>query len=211
MAVTPSSLYAIILSLMKRPKLYVIAGPNGSGKTTFAEKFLPNYAGCFEFVNADLIAKGLSPFSPSKIAIKAGKLLLEQIADFSKKKIDFAFETTLAGKGYANIFKKMKQDGYELHLFFLWLPDVKLALARVTDRVRKGGHNILERDVKRRFKRGVWNLFYVYRELFDTWTVFDNSTTDSKIIVKSETNFLSVINEAAYQKILKQAEVKNGI
>ena len=95
---------------MKKPKLYVIAGPNGSGKTTFAQKFLPNFAECFEFVNADLIAKGLSPFSPSKVAIKAGKLLLEQIAEFSKKKVDFAFETTLAGKGYANIFKQMEHD-----------------------------------------------------------------------------------------------------
>ena len=196
---------------MKKPKLYVIAGPNGSGKTTFAEKFLPHYAGCFEFVNADLIAKGLSPFGPSKVAIKAGKLLLEQIAYFSKKKIDFAFETTLAGKGYANIFKQMKQDGYELHLFFLWLPDVKLALARVADRVRKGGHAIPESDVKRRFIRGILNLLHVYRELFDTWTVFDNSMTDSKIIVKNESGVLSVTAGPTYQKILKQSGVKNGI
>ncbi len=91
---------------MKKPKLYVIAGPNGSGKTTFAEKFLPNYAGCFEFVNADLIAKGLSPFSPSKVAIKAGKILLEQIADCSRRKVDFAFETTLAGRSYVNSLQK---------------------------------------------------------------------------------------------------------
>ena len=196
---------------MKKPKLYVIAGPNGSGKTTFAEKFLPNYAECFEFVNADLIAKGLSPFGPSRFAIKAGNLPLDQIADFSRKKSDFAFETTLAGKGYANIFKQMKRDSYEIHLFFLWLPDVKLALARVADRVRKGGHNIPEQDVKRRFKRGIWNLFHVYRELFDTWTVFDNSTTDAEIIVKSEKNILSVVDEVNYRKILKQVGVKNGI
>ncbi len=196
---------------MKKPKLYVIAGPNGSGKTTFAEKFLPNYAGCFEFVNADLIAKGLSPFGPSRFAIKAGKLLLDQIANFSKKKADFAFETTLAGKGHANILKQMKRDGYEIHLFFLWLPDVRLALARVADRVRKGGHNIPEQDVKRRFNRGVWNLFHIYRELFDTWTVFDNSSTDAEIIVKSERNVLSVIDGATYEELLKQARVKDGI
>ena len=194
---------------MKKPKLYVIAGPNGSGKTTFAEKFLPNFAECFEFVNADLIAKGLSPFSPSKVAIKAGKLLLEQIAEFSKKKIDFAFETTLAGKGYANIFKQMKHDGYELHVFFLWLPDVKLALARVADRVRKGGHNIPEQDVKRRFNRGIWNFFHIYRELFDTWTIFDGSTTNAETIAKNELNTLSVVNKQAYQKLLKQAGVKS--
>jgi predicted ABC-type ATPase len=196
---------------MKKPKLYVIAGPNGSGKTTFAEKFLPHYAGCFEFVNADLIAKGLSPFGPSKVAIKAGKLLLDQIADFSKKKVDFAFETTLAGKGYANMFKQMKHDGYELHLFFLWLPDVKLALARVADRVRKGGHDIPERDVKRRFIRGIWNLFHIYRGLFDTWTVFNNSTTNAEIMVKNEMNLLSIVDELGYRKLLKQAGVKNGV
>jgi len=196
---------------MIRPKLYVIAGPNGSGKTTFAEKFLPDYAGCFEFVNADLIAKGLSPFNPSKVAIKAGKLLLNQIGDFSKKKVDFAFETTLAGKGYVTIFERMKQDSYELHLFFLWLPSDKLALARVADRVRKGGHNIPEDAVKRRFTRGIRNLLHIYRQLFDTWTVFDNSTLDPKIIVKSERNILSVTDETAYQKLLKQGKVKHGI
>ena len=125
--------------------------------------------------------------------------------------MDFAFETTLAGKGYANIFKQMKRDRYEIHLFFLWLPDVRLALARVAARVRKGGHNIPEQDVKRRFKRGIWNLFHVYRELFDTWTVFDNSTTEVEIIVKSEKNVLSVINRMTYRQLLKQAKVKDGI
>ena len=196
---------------MKKPKLYVIAGPNGSGKTTFAQEFLPHYADCFEFVNADLIAKGLSPFGPSKVAIKAGKLLLSQIADFSRKKIDFAFETTLAGKGYANIFKQMKRDSYELHLFFLWLPDVKLALARVADRVRKGGHAIPDQDVKRRFSRGVSNFFHVYQQLFDTWSIFDNSTGIPEQIVKGENGLATVFDNSQYSKILKQARYKNGL
>ena len=114
--------------------------------------------------------------SPSKVAIKAGKILLEQIVDCARRRADFAFETTLAGRGYAAILEKMKQNGYGIHLIFLWLPDVKLALARVADRVSKGGHNIPEPDVRRRFFRGLQNLFHVYRPLFNTWTLFDNAT-----------------------------------
>ena len=194
---------------MKKPKLYVIAGPNGSGKTTFAEKFLPHYAGCFEFINADLIAKGLSPFDSSRVAIKAGKILLDQIREYSKRKIDFAFETTLAGKSYLRVLKKIKNNGYELHLFFLWLPDVKLALARVADRVRKGGHDIPEQDVKRRFARGISNLFRIYRPLFDNWSVFDNATVDPRRIVKSENGSLVIYDKEGYQALINQAGVKN--
>ena len=195
---------------MKKPKLYVIAGPNGSGKTTFAEKFLPNYADCFEFINADMIAKGLSPFTPSRVAVKAGKILLEQIADCSRRKADFAFETTLAGKTYAKLFEEMKLKGYELHLFFLWLPAVKLALARIADRVRKGGHDIPERDVRRRFARGLRNLFHTYGSLFDTWSVFDNSTGSPEQIFRTERGVITVHNKLKYVKILKQAGCKNG-
>ena len=195
---------------MSKPKLYVIAGPNGSGKTTFAEKFLPNYADCFEFINADMIAKGLSPFLPSKVAIKAGKILLDQIADCSRKKVNFAFETTLSGKAYIKLFRKMKQHGYELHMFFLWLPTVKLALARVADRVRKGGHDILEQDVRRRFARGLKNLFNAYSSLFDTWSVFDNSTGSPEQIFRVERGEITVHNKTKYGKVSKQAGSKNG-
>ena len=195
---------------MKKSKLYVIAGPNGSGKTTFAEKFLPNYAECFEFINADMIAKGLSPFTPSRVAVKAGKILLEQIADCFRRKADFAFETTLAGKAYVNLFKKMKQNGYELHLVFLWLPAVKLALARIADRVRNGGHDIPERDVRRRFARGLKNLFHSYGALFDTWSVFDNSTGSPEQVFRVEQGVITVHNQPKYGKISKQAGCKNG-
>ncbi|PIQ87391.1 MAG: Zeta toxin family protein [Candidatus Omnitrophica bacterium CG11_big_fil_rev_8_21_14_0_20_45_26] len=195
---------------MKKPKLYVIADPNGSGKTTFAEKFLPDYVECFEFINADLIAKGLSPFDPSRVAIKAGKLLLEQIQAYSKRRIDFAFETTFSGKNYKKVLKNIKKKGFELHLFFLWLPDVKLALARVADRVREGGHHVLEKDVRRRYVRGLWNLFHVYKTLFDSWSIFDTATTHPKQIVKSEQNILTVYDKMNYQQLLKQAGVCYG-
>lgn len=196
---------------MKKSKLYVIAGPNGSGKTTFAEQFLPNYADCFEFINADMIAKGLSPFIPSKVAIKAGKILLDQIADCSRRKVNFAFETTLSGKSYLNLFRQLKSHGYELHLFFLWLPTVKLALARIADRVRQGGHDIPEHDVRRRFARGVKNLFHVYQPLFDTWSVFDNSTSSPEQVFMVERGVLTIKNQFKYFKIIKQAGYAHGL
>lgn len=196
---------------MNRPKLYVIAGPNGSGKTTFAEKFLPDYVACFEFINADLIAKGLSPFIPAKVAIKAGKILLDQIADCSRRKVNFAFETTLAGRSYLRLFRRVKHQGYAIHMFFLWLPTVQLALARIADRVQKGGHDIPDRDVRRRFARGVKNLFHTYRLLCDTWSIFDNSTGSPEQVCIAEQGVIKVHNKLKYAQILKQAGYKNGL
>jgi len=127
---------------MNNKNVYIIAGPNGSGKTTFASKFLPDYIKCPNFVNADLIAQGLSPFSPRSAAIKAGKLVLGQIREFAETGVDFAFESTLAGKSYVNLFKDLDRKGYRLHLFFLWIPNADLAIARIKDRVAEGGHNV---------------------------------------------------------------------
>ncbi len=157
-----------------------------------------------------MIAKGLSPFIPSKVAIKAGKILLDQIADCSKRKVNFAFETTLSGRSYLNLFRQLKNHGYELHLFFLWLPTVQLALARIADRVRQGGHNIPEHDVRRRFARGVKNLFHVYQPLFDTWSVFDNSTSSPEQIFMVERGVMTIKNQFHYSKIIKQAGYING-
>src|SRR5512136_1462155 len=150
-----------------RPRLYVIAGPNGAGKTTFALEFLPNYAKTFEFINADLIAGGLSPFVPERAAIKAGRIMLEQIQILSSRRKDFGFETTLSGKGYVSLFKDLKKKGYEIHLFFLWIPNPELAIERIADRVRRGGHKIPEDIVRRRFDRGLKNFFQIYRPLVD--------------------------------------------
>ena len=190
----------------KAPNLYVIAGPNGAGKTTFAGEFLPRYAKCENFVNADLIAQGLSPFSPAAAGIKAGRLLLKQIHEFAQRRADFAFETTLAGKTYIRLLRKLKQQGYVIHLFFLWIPSVELALARIKDRVAQGGHNVPTAEVRRRFGRSVQNFLKVYRPLFDSWTVFDTSTAPPALLAKEEGGKLTVVDADVFARIFKNAE-----
>src|SRR3954454_22925357 len=144
------------------PNVYIVAGPNGAGKSTFARLFLPEYADCKEFVNADLIAAGLSPFNPESLAIEAGRLMLERIETLARSRVDFGFETTLSGRGHVSLISRLRSEGYRGNLFFLWLPDPELALNRVLDRVRVGGHHVPDEVVKRRFKRGIGNLFRLY-------------------------------------------------
>jgi predicted ABC-type ATPase len=135
-------------------RIVIIAGPNGAGKTTFAREFLPNEAGCPIFVNADLIAAGLSPFAPELAAIKAGRLMLEAISDHVRKGESFAFETTLAGLGYARSIPKWRAQGFVVKLIFLSLPDPETAIARVVERVAQGGHAVPESTIRRRFAAG---------------------------------------------------------
>src|SRR6266478_5622351 len=125
-----------------KPSVYIIGGPNGAGKTTFAREFLPNYAECRNFVNADLIAQGVSPFSPESAAIRAGRLMLEEMGLHMKRRDDFGFETTLAGRGYLRLIRQLKKRGYEVQLFYLWVPSVDLALSRIRERVARGGHDV---------------------------------------------------------------------
>jgi predicted ABC-type ATPase len=189
---------------MKIKNIYVIAGPNGSGKTTFAMKFLPEYVKCPNFINADLIAMGLAPFGPERAALKAGKLVLQQIREYSEHGADFAFETTLSGKSYFKILKRLKNPGYGLHLYFLWIPSPELSIARIRDRVAQGGHNVPPEDVRRRFGRGIRNFFGMYEKLFDTWMLFDNSGPVPVLIAKRKNGNREVFHKDLLEKVQKQ-------
>ncbi len=190
---------------MKTRNVYIIAGPNGSGKTTFAREFLPRYAHCPNFVNADLIAQGLSPFSPAAAAIKSGRLVLEEIRGFARKQADFGFETTLSGKSYVNLFKALKAQGYRLHLFFLWVPGPDLAVARIKDRVAEGGHNVPVQDVKRRFNRSISNFLRLYEPLLDSWMFFNNAGSSPVLIAKRKNGQAEVVDRGLFQGIKENA------
>jgi predicted ABC-type ATPase len=164
------------------PKIIIIAGPNGAGKTTFAREFLPNEAACPTFVNADLIAAGLSPFAPEAAAVRAGRIMLEQIAEHVRRRQSFAFETTLSGMAYARHIPEWRGLGYRVELFFLTLPNPEDAIKRVAMRVRQGGHNILETVIRRRFASGTDHFQHIYKPLVDEWTLYDNSGTEPLVL-----------------------------
>ena len=190
------------------PNLYVIAGRNGAGKTTFAKQFLPNYAECREFVHADLIAGGLSAFSPESAAILAGRLMLERIKKLANQLIDFGFETTLSGKAYAGFLKDSKNIGFRIHIFFEWVRSVDIALERVADRVKLGGHKVPEDVVRRRYDKGLSNFHRIYRALSDSWTIFDNSTSTPQIVAYEENGELTTFDSGLFSFISENMELK---
>lgn len=167
-------------------RILIIAGPNGAGKTTFAREYLPQEAACPDFINADLIAVGLSPFQPETAAVRAGRLVLEEIRHRVHRRRSFAFETTLAGLSYARQIPTWRAAGYHVRLIFLQLPSVELALARVAARVAQGGHNLPEAVVRRRFSAGAENFRRVYRPLVNHWLLYDNSGDSPNLIDKGE-------------------------
>ena len=163
-------------------KIIIIAGPNGAGKTTFAREFLPNEAGCPKFVNADLIAAGLSPFAPDVAAMKAARIMLESIKELEERGENFAFETTLSGLAYAHRIRRWREAGYHVTLFFLSLPNSQMAIDRVAERVRQGGHDVQSEVIRRRFAAGLRNFEQIYRDEVDAWALYDNAGDEPVLI-----------------------------
>ncbi len=185
-----------------RPNVYIIAGPNGAGKTTFAREFLPYYAECRNFINADLIAQGVSPFSPETAAVRAGRLMLEEIDHLAQRGADFGFETTLSGRAHLNLIRYLKQRRYGINIFYLWLPSVEVALSRVRERVSGGGHNVAEHVVRRRFDRSIHNFLVLYRTLADSWTLFNNSNKRPSIIAFEKESTLRTMDKELFNRVV---------
>ncbi len=171
---------------MRSKNLYIIAGCNGAGKTTASYTILPEIINCKEFVNADEIAKGLSPFQPETVAFEAGRIMINRINDLLENNETFSFETTLATRSYKNKILEAKEQGYTTILLFFWLDNVELAKERVKTRVVEGGHNIPEDVIERRYLRGIKNLFEIYLPIVDITLIFDNSFGKHQLIA---TNF----------------------
>lgn len=184
------------------PNAYIIAGPNGAGKTTFAREFLPTYANCRVFINADLIAQGLSPFDPERAAFRAGRLMLEEIGTQAARGEDFGFETTLSGKAHLHLLRALKKRGYEIHIFYLWVPNAELTLARIKERMLRGGHNVPEPVVRRRFGRSIEHFMGPYGRLADRWILFDNSSVVPKEVATSWRGKLRIVDERLYNELV---------
>lgn len=188
------------------PNLYIISGCNGAGKTTASYTVLPELLNCHEFVNADNIAADLSPFNPEKVALEAGRIMLQQINALLETGKDFAFETTLATRSYVSFIKKAKEKGFNITLLYFWLSSPKFAINRVATRVSKGGHNIPDEVVIRRYYRGISNLINLYSVVCNSWIVIDNTEPPSEIIVKgSFDKKMIIINYDIWETIVKQS------
>ena len=182
--------------------LYIISGCNGAGKTTASYTVLPEVLDCKEFVNADEIARGLSPFNPESVAIEAGRLMLQRIEDLLAKDETFSIETTLATKSYISLVRRAQAKGYTVRLLFFWLNSPELALQRISERVAKGGHNIPEPIVRRRYVAGIKNLFCLFMSEVDSWEIYDNSVFPAIQIASGRKNDeISIFVESTYKNI----------
>jgi predicted ABC-type ATPase len=169
------------------PAVVALAGANGAGKSTSGPVLLRDTLGITEFVNADVIAQGLSAFDPERAAIAAGRVMLARLRELADRRVDFGFETTLAGRAYAGWIKELRRRGYSFHLIYLWLRNVDLAIKRVGRRVDLGGHDVPEETIRRRYRVGLVNFFGVYRPLAKTWRFYDNSFEGEPVLIAEGT------------------------
>lgn len=188
------------------PNLYIISGCNGAGKTTASYAMFPKMLDCKEFINADEIAKGLSPFQPEKVSIEAGRLMIMRMNEMLRMKEDFAIETTLATKSYANLIRRAHQEGYFVTLIFFWLESVELAIRRVEQRVRFGGHFVPEEVIYRRYYAGIRNLFSLFIPISDYWILINNSTDPFRLIAEGKKNIITDLHDPETFYLLESIE-----
>lgn len=188
------------------PDLYIISGCNGAGKTTASYAILPELLNCKEFVNADEIAKGLSPFQPEVVAIEAGRIMLGRIENLLRSNSDFAIETTLSTRSYVNTIRRAQEGGFTVNLLYFWLDNVELAIERVKIRVSEGGHNIPEDVIKRRYKKGIYNLLHLFIPLVDRWMIIDNSENPFQTVAEGLKGEPSVIySKTIWTQLIKHS------
>jgi len=191
------------------PHLIIIAGPNGAGKSTAAPALLKDALHMDNFVNADVIAQGLCAYQPEKAAIQAGRIMLSRIHTLANEGANFAFETTLASRSFATWIPKLKKQGYQFHLVFLWLKTVDLAIYRVQERIKNGGHSVPEETIRRRYQSGLKNFFNLYTELADSWQLFDNSDSNLFLIASNTKKNGTIIKDIEiWEKLLEISREK---
>lgn len=187
---------------MEQPTVIILAGPNGAGKTTASARLLRGQLEVSEYVNADVIAQGLSGFSPEGVAIEAGRILLTRTRELAAKRVSFAFETTLASRSFAPWVKQLVADGYKFVLIYLWVPNANLSVARVARRVASGGHHVPEDDVRRRYVRGLKNFFDLYRSIAETWYIYDSSQPgDPRLVAHGQRDVETVLDGETWRQI----------
>lgn len=192
------------------PNIFIIAGCNGAGKTTASFTILPEMLDCKEFVNADEIAKGLSPFQPENVSFQAGRIMLERINELLDSEVDFAFETTLTTLSYIKTIELAKEKGYSINLLYFWLNDVNLAIERVKTRVNEGGHNIPEETIRRRYSRGIINLTTKFINVCDYWIVINNSSRPFTFVAEGQGDTeLKIHDEQVWQQIKNKSNEEN--
>ncbi len=190
----------------EQPTCWIIAGPNGAGKTTFALQYLPEVAGCSRFVNADLIAAGLSPLAPERKLAAASRLFLKEVEAHIVARQEFAFETTLAGRGYLRLIRRLRADGWRVELIYLALPSVELSRLRVAERVRHGGHDIPAKDIERRFPRSLRNLLDLYSVAVDACQRLINPGQEPELVFEQRGDSRTVVHPGYYQRLIQEAK-----